>query len=95
MTQEYFYNQLGIAKPYFYDIIKGKINPPPPETQIKILNILKPNENDKKELLDIAARTRNEIQADILLYLKKNENVIKKIRNDKKYKRFIGGIIDE
>lgn len=95
MTQECFYNELGIAKPYFYDIIKGKINPPPPETQIKILGILKPKENDKKRLLDIAARARNEIQADILLYLKNNQNVIKKIRSDIEYQKFMGGIIDE
>lgn len=48
MTQSDFYNKLGIKKPYFYDIIGGKINPPPPETQIRILVILKPKENDKK-----------------------------------------------
>ena len=48
MTQSDFYNKLGIKKPYFYDIIGGKINPSPPETQIRILGILKPKENDKK-----------------------------------------------
>ena len=26
MTQEYFYTNLGITKPYFYDIIRGKTN---------------------------------------------------------------------
>ena len=95
MTQEYFYNKLGIAKPYFYDIIKGKINPPPPETQIRILSILKPKKTDEKKLLDIAAKTRDEIQADILLYLKNNESIIEEIRNDKEYQKFMGGIIDE
>lgn len=95
MTQEYFYNKLGIAKPYFYDIIKGKINPPPPETQIRILSILKPQKTDEKKLLDIAAKTRDEIQADILLYLKNNESIIEEIRNDKEYQKFMGGIMDE
>lgn len=95
MTQEYFYKKLGIAKPYFYDIIKGKINPPPPEMQIRILSILKPKKDDENKLLDIAAKTRNEIQADIFLYIKGNESIIEKIRNDKKYQKFMGGIIDE
>lgn len=95
MTQEYFYNKLGIAKPYFYDIIKGKINPPPPETQIRIINILKPKKNDGKKLLDIVAKTRYEIQADIFLYLKSNESIIENIRNATEYQKFMGGIVDE
>lgn len=48
ITQQDFYNQLGIRKLYFYDIISGKVNPPPPETQLKIFKILQPNEEDKK-----------------------------------------------
>lgn len=94
MTQAKFYNELGIGKPYFYDIISGKINPPPPETQLRILKLLKPKEKEKIELLEIAAKSRNEIQADILLYLINNKDVIKKIRNEKEYQKFMGGIID-
>ena len=95
MTQSDFYNKLGIKKPYFYDIIGGKINPPPPETQIKILGILKPKENDKKELLDIAARARNEIPADIKLYLENSSNSIKEIRKNLEYKKFLKEIVDK
>ena len=29
-----FYTALGIKKPYFYDILSGKVNPPPPDRQI-------------------------------------------------------------
>lgn len=89
MTQSNFYNKLGIKKPYFYDIIGGKINPPPPETQIKILKILKPKEKDRNNLLNLAASERKEIPADILLYLKNNGILIKEIRSDTKYKEFI------
>lgn len=95
MTQSYFYNKLGIKKPYFYDIIGGKINPPPPETQIRILGILRPKENDKRELLDIAARARNEIPADIKLYLENSSNSIKEIRKNSEYKRFLKEIVDK
>ena len=35
MTQTQFYTALGITKPYFYDILSGKVSPPPPELQFK------------------------------------------------------------
>lgn len=95
MTQSDFYNELGIKKPYFYDIVSGKINPPPPKMQIKILNILKPEDRDKTELLDIAAKARNEIPADIMMYLKNDINSLKEIRNNQKYKEFLKGVNDE
>ena len=40
MSQSYFYQHLKIAKPYFYDIVSGKVKPPPAETQIKKLENL-------------------------------------------------------
>ena len=89
MTQSEFYNKLGIKKPYFYDIIGGKINPPPPETQLKIIKLLKPNEEDTKRLLEIGAKIRNEIPADILLYLKTDINSITDIRESESYKRIM------
>jgi len=95
ITQSDFYTKLGIKKPYFYDIISGKINPPPPETQLKILEILHPKEEDRKRLLNIAAQTRNEMPADILLYLKSNINSIEEIRSRKNYKKFMEKIINE
>lgn len=93
ITQQDFYSQLGIRKPYFYDIVSGKTNPPPPETQLKILKILEPKEEDKKKLLEVAAKERNEMPADILLYLKENCNAVDVIRKQKEYMDYIGGII--
>ena len=95
MTQEYFYNKLGIAKPYFYDIIRGKINPPPPETQIKILKILNPLKEDREKLLDIAAKERNELPIDIMMYFENNTEIISKIREDNKYKKVIEMIVSK
>lgn len=89
MSQQNFYNELGMGKPYFYDIISGKTNPPPPETQLKILRILKPNDKNKKLLLEIAANKRNEMPADIMLYLEKNPDNINKIRESKSYLKFM------
>lgn len=95
MTQAEFYNKLGIKKPYFYDIIGGKINPPPSEIQIKILKILKPKEEERRKLLDIAARERKEIPADIMMYIENNTNLLSNIRNDLKYKKFLEKIVNK
>ena len=95
MTQAEFYNKLGIKKPYFYDIIGGKINPPPSEIQIKILKILKPKEEERRKLLDIAARERKEIPADIMMYIENNTNLLSNIRNDLKYKKFFEKIVNK
>lgn len=37
-----FYTTIGIKKPYFYDILGGKVNPPPPNRQFAMLQLLKP-----------------------------------------------------
>ena len=88
MSQRTFYEELGITKPYFYDILSGRINPPPSEVQIKMLNVLSLDEEKAKELFDIAGKLRNEIPADISLYIANNNNVKTDIRNKKEFKSF-------
>ena len=41
ISQAAFYEAVGITKPYFYDILSGKVNPPPPDVQYKMLEKLK------------------------------------------------------
>ncbi len=41
MTQNEFYTALGIKKPYFYDIVSGRTNPPPYPLQLKAMEVLK------------------------------------------------------
>lgn len=89
ITQQDFYSQLGIRKPYFYDIVSEKTNPSPAEIQLKILRILNPKEEDKNKLLEVAAKEKNEMPADILLYLKSNIDSIEEVRRTKNYKKFI------
>lgn len=33
ISQATFYEAVEITKPYFYDILSGKVNPPPPDVQ--------------------------------------------------------------
>ena len=67
MSQEVFYNAVGIKKPYFYDLITAA--PPPPELQYRMISVLEDKAGKdhlrRNQLLDLAAKGRNEIPADI------------------------------
>ena len=79
MTQQKFYQKVGITKPYFYDILSGKTNPSP-EVQFKMLEILKPSKRDTIKFLDLVAKAREELPADIVSYLLGNEKKYRIIR---------------
>ncbi len=65
MSQSVFYSAVDITKPYFYDILSGKVNPPPPDVQYKMLENLNLDEQKRNEFLNLAAEGRGEIPADI------------------------------
>lgn len=80
ITQVCFYNELGITKPYFHDIVSGKSNPPPPELQIKIADILCLNGESRCDFFDCAARYRKEIPADIGIIIADHPSILMDIR---------------
>lgn len=67
MTQEQFYNAVGIKKPYFYDLLTSA--PPPTKMQKRMLQILDDatgiNLERRTKLFELAAQGRYEIPADI------------------------------
>lgn len=65
VSQSTFYSAVDITKPYFYDILSGKVNPPPPEVQYKMLENLNLDEQQRNEFLNLAAEGRGEVPADI------------------------------
>ena len=84
MTQHQFYTALGIKKPYFYDILSGRTNPPPSELQFRAVKILQADEKTKKRFFDLAARERGEIPADIAEWIAEDPHAVKRIRNEMK-----------
>ncbi len=82
MTQTEFYTAIGIKKPYFYDILSGRINPPPYELQFKAIQILNLDETSAKQFFDLAAKGRGEIPADIAKWISNNPDAITDIRNN-------------
>lgn len=91
-----FYTSLGIKKPYFYDILSGKVNPPPPERQFAMLRLLNPTKEQRELFFDLAAQERNEVPADIAETLK-NKDLRRKLRNSIDYEKLLknGEYIDE
>lgn len=89
-TKIAFYTELGIKKPYFYDIISGKVNPPPPEKQFAIIKILKPNLDTCKKFFELAAAERNEMPADLVCYI--DESMRESLRKGQDYKKMINSI---
>lgn len=65
ISQSAFYSAVGITKPYFYDILSGKVNPPPSDVQYKMLENLNLDEQQRNEFLNLAAEGRGEVPADI------------------------------
>ena len=67
MSQADFIAEVGIARPYFYDILKN--SPPPKETLEKMLGVLEKrlplDEIRRNTFMNIAAKCRDEIPADI------------------------------
>lgn len=82
MSQEEFYTAVGIAKPYFYDILTA--SPPPIDLQNRMLSVLntKTGENSERTntFYDLAAKERKEIPADILKLIIDNPQKMGEIR---------------
>ena len=80
ISQTTFYSSVGITKPYFYDILSGKVNPPPPDIQYRMLGNLKVSDQQRNEFLNLAAEGRKEIPADIAGLIMNHPTELDKIR---------------
>jgi len=81
ISQSAFYSAVEITKPYFYDILSGKVNPPPPNIQYKMLDHLEVNEQQRNEFLNLAAEGRGEVPADIARMIAEHPLELDKIRS--------------
>ena len=80
ISQSEFFSAVEITKPYFYDILSGKVNPPPPDIQYKMLDHLEVNEQQRNEFLNLAAEGRGEVPADIARLIADHPLELDKIR---------------
>ena len=80
ISQSAFYLAVDITKPYFYDILSGKVNPPPPDVQYKMLENLNLDEQQRNEFLNLAAEGRGEVPADIAKLIAEHPTELAAIR---------------
>lgn len=83
MSQEEFYNAVGIKKPYFYDLLTA--SPPPIDLQNRMLAVLDEmtgaDKERKRKFYDLAAAGRSEIPADIAKLITDHPLELDKIRD--------------
>ena len=84
-----FYTALGIKKPYFYDILSGKVNPPPSERQLDMIRLLKPSKEKMIAFFNAAALERGEVPVDIAIQLEKRE-IADNLRKNIDYEKILG-----
>ena len=75
ITLRAFADMVGIAPSYMSDIEKSKRNAPTQEILDKMIEVLNLNEDEKNELLDVAATSKDAIAQDLTEYVRNNSNV--------------------
>ena len=65
-SQADFAKDIGVSKTYLVDIFHGRVKPPTPEMQEKIVTMLGLEENEKIDFFSKAAIGRSELPKDIV-----------------------------
>ena len=79
-SQADFIVELGISKTYLVDVLNGRLKPPAPEMQERIIEVLRLDSQERCEFYDKVAEGRQELPKDITDYLLDNKMEIKRLR---------------
>ncbi len=79
-SQSEFAKLINVSRTYLYDLFNGRVKPPAPEMQEKIISVLGLSGNGKEEFYNRTAAGRGEIPKDIFEYLFNNESEISMLR---------------
>lgn len=79
-TQAKFALELGVSKTYLFDVFNGRLKPPTPDMQDRIVNLLGLTDDEKNEFYSKAAYGRNELPKDIVDFLIDNQAEIISLR---------------
>lgn len=83
-TQVEFLRRIKVSKTYLVQVINSQIKPPSPERQLEITQKLGLNDDESYEFYDRAASERDELPADIAMYIQNHPEVILMIREAKR-----------
>lgn len=79
-SQSEFARLINISRTYLFDLLNGRVKPPAPEMQEKIVSVLGLTGNEKDEFFNITAAGREEIPKDVFDFLYNNTDEIAIIR---------------
>ena len=79
-SQAKFASDLGVPKTYLFDVFNGRVKPPTPDMQDRIIELLSLTEDEKNEFYNKAADGRHELPKDIVEYLTNNQAEIDGLR---------------
>ena len=79
-SQSEFARRINVSRTYLFDLLNGRVKPPAPEMQEKIVSVLALTGKEKEEFFNITAAGRKEIPKDIFDYLFNNADEIAVIR---------------
>ena len=79
-SQTKFASDLGVSKTYLFDVFNGRVKPPTPEMQDRIVELLLLSDDEKNDFFSKAAYGRNELPKDIVEYLTNNQTEIDNLR---------------
>lgn len=79
-SQAKFASDLGVSKTYLFDVFNGRVKPPTPEMQERIVELLQLTNDERNEFYSKAAYGRNELPKDIVEFLIDNQAEIVSLR---------------
>ena len=79
-SQAKFALDLNISKTYLFDVFNGRVKPPTPDMQERIVELLCLTDEEKNDFYSRAAKGRNELPKDIVEYLRNNQAEIDSLR---------------
>ena len=79
-SQTKFASDLGVSKTYLFDVFNGRVKPPTPVMQDRIVELLHLSDEEKIVLYSKAAEGRHELPKDIVEYLSNNHSEIEELR---------------
>jgi len=84
-SQTRFASDLAVSKTYLFDVFNGRVKPPAPDMQERIVELLQLNDDEKNEFYSKAAAGRHELPKDIVEYLTNNQAEIDGLRERMRY----------
>ena len=79
-SQAEFAKRINVSRTYLFDLFNGRVKPPAPEMQEKIVSALELTGKEKEDFFNITAAGLNEINKDVFYYLYNNTDEISIIR---------------